>query len=721
MSEPLFIQARVHLSAGAYRRWLKSTAPSFEDLQPATAPMLVQDLLLAFLAQCASGDMAWLLCRHDEAAGQLQFAAALRYGREASSWTFAMQVVAAIRSAANFKPRRKVSPDTHTGEGDYCFYGDAGVAERAFALGAGRSGTVAMTAESPSWIAAWFDMLGKSPPFSKQTDFIDSSLLKAFKKQFNTAALAARPGQPVHVGFHFLTDGRCIWLHNPGRAEVVGGDPATFRLVGGDMVAAFYADKAALWYCTASSAAPQRLQDFSGNFFDKANTRIKEFHLDPDAPRLVLCENNAWTLRRASPQATVVDGSSFESLNGVLFRDKHRVYQLDDEDGLTVREDLQPASARRLGRSADGLLAIDGSVYHYGQRLTLEGTPDLNSLRLLSARQGFYADATQVWHHQTLLHGTLPADFRLDGDFAIDPQRVWYRGKLVPHAVGAGFVRLGDASSYDFWCDATHVFHAADHLEGANPLSFERIGNTGYSRQGDLVWFTDRRVDGVDADSFEVDSLSTADDRLRAYACGQPSLPHEDHRLPDKLEMKNIPAADLRNLGGGIVIHCGLVYRYGDRLKIDADLETLRVMTGADNFYADAHHVWHFSTLIDKADPAHFRVEGFYWMDLERVWYESEVVVGADPLSFRRLCGGDVFWCDQRYLYALGNRIDDVPMADIDQFQPYGNSAYARYKDRIYYEDKWMPEADAASFEVNAKHSHRAHDSQRSYLFAYSA
>ena len=156
-------------------------------------------------------------------------------------------------------------------------------------------------------------------------------------------------------------------------------------------------------------------------------------------------------------------------------------------------------------------------------------------------------------------------------------------------------------------------------------------------------------------------------------------------------------------------------------MKIDADLETLRVVTGVDNFYADAHHMWHFSTPIDKADPAHFRVEGFYWMDLKRVWYESEVVVGADPLSFRGLGAGDAFWCDQRYLYASGNRIDDVPVADIDQFQPCGDSAYARCKDRIYHEDKWMPEAGAASFEVNAKYSHRAQDNQRSYLFAHSA
>ena len=215
--------------------------------------------------------------------------------------------------------------------------------------------------------------------------------------------------------------------------------------------------------------------------------------------------------------------------------------------------------------------------------------------------------------------------------------------------------------------------------------------------------------------------MSTAHDRLRAYAYGRPSLPHDDHRLPDKLDLKKIPAADLRNLGSGIVIHGGLVYRYGDRLKIDVDLETLRAMTGVDDFYADAHHVWHFSTRIDKADPAHFRVEGFYWMDLERVWYESEVVVGADPLSFRRLGADGAFWCARRYLYASGNCIDDVPIADIDQFQPYGDSAYARYKDRIYYGYKWMPEANAASFEVNAKYSHRAQDSQRSYLFAHSA
>lgn len=716
MAETLFLQARVHLSVGAYRRWLKSVTPPCEDRQPTAAPLVVQDLLLAFLSRCATGDTAWLLCRHDKAVGQLQFAAALRHGREASSWTFAMQLVAAVRAAATFKPRRSAGPKARIDEDDYCFYGDAGVVEQAFSLNNASSATRVMTADSPSWIKAWFDMLGKSPPFSMQAEFIDSALLKTFKKQVNMAALAASPGQPVQVGFHFSTDSHCIWRNGLGRTEVAGADPGTFRLVGGDRVAAFYADRAGLWFCTFADAAPQHLQDFS----HKANTRIKEFHLDPDAPRLVLCGDNAWTLRRASPRASAVDGNSFESLNGVFFRDKYRIYQLDEVEGLTPREDLKPATARRLGRAVDGLLAMDDLPYRYGQRLMLEGTPDLNSLHLLSALQGFYADTTQVWHHQTLLHGTSPADFRIEGDFAIDPQRVWYRGQLVPHAVGAGFRRLGDASPHDFWCDAQHVYHADTRLEGAHPLSFERIGNTGYSRQGGLVWFADTPVDGVDADSFTVDSMSAAHDRLHAYEFGRPSLPHEDHRLPDKLDMKNIPVADLRDLGAGIVVHNGLVYRHGKRLKIDADLKTLRVIEGAENFYADAFHVWDFSSLIDNADPAHFRVDGCFSMDLKQLWYESRVVVGVDPVSFRWLGTGGVFWSDKRHLYALDNRIDDVCIADIDQFKPYGDSQYARYKDRVYHGNEWILGADAGSFEVDAKHPHRARDRHRSYLLAQS-
>ncbi len=211
----------------------------------------------------------------------------------------------------------------------------------------------------------------------------------------------------------------------------------------------------------------------------------------------------------------------------------------------------------------------------------------------------------------------------------------------------------------------------------------EHNENAQYWTDGKTVFYRRYEIKGVDIDSFEQFPGSWAKDKKHCYLVG--------HRLqnadPATFEVLNFTyAKDLANvwtLGGRIADADAATFEVCDsgRLSLGPDFE--RLPDGTKKWYEhyvpygygkDKNNVYHYDysgkpNIVKKAVAASFRSldDGYFGYDEKSVFCKQSALPKANPSTWAKL---------------------------------HENYYYSRDRDRIYYFNRPMKEADAETFEV---------------------
>ena len=172
---------------------------------------------------------------------------------------------------------------------------------------------------------------------------------------------------------------------------------------------------------------------------------------------------------------------------------------------------------------------------------------------------------------------------------------------------------------------------------------------------------------------------------------------------------------------------------YGSQ-KIDADPKTFEkldddygrdmkhafykgdIVKGADGgsfraigkgYAADKSHVYFLGKSVEKADPATFKVYSYYFAeDAKDLFWNGEALNVRDKSTFKILGNPgswETKWAKDRYNgYYLGrgaiSDIDYETFHPIDAKTPIQSGSYAADKNRVYFMDMIVPEADPMTF-----------------------
>jgi hypothetical protein len=263
MSEPLFLQAEVDISAAALRRWLKSaplSAATFADWPdslfrsdsgiaevPAPAEASVADALVAWCVDNFGAGNACLHCSYDEQAKQLRFAAYFQYGDEAGVMESAISLCALLRGMA-----KSYAAKTPSFIGLFDLGGDLLGIE--ISKKASRVLADPLCAPSPSaWFGAWLGQENFNDPEHLMAALLPP-LAAVLKKQLSFGALRATRQAPYHYDNSFCTDGERVYCYPHDRppfdTPVSDVDPRTFRRLtpANGFEEAFYVDVRQVWY-----------------------------------------------------------------------------------------------------------------------------------------------------------------------------------------------------------------------------------------------------------------------------------------------------------------------------------------------------------------------------------------------------------------------------------------------------------------------------------------
>ncbi|KWN80710.1 DKNYY domain-containing protein [Burkholderia ubonensis] len=544
MSEPLLLVAAIPCSAAAFRRWLDAPADAvFADwpealagLPPTIAAATIKDELIERMASALTIGDGYLLCLHDQAAGELRFAAYENYGDTVDSRAAMRDLLALLRTVADFSGGRSE---------DHAVVYDLGSAQPVAIVGIrqGRSEVLESTeADWPEWLHDWLLSLGEIGPDADLSRALAPPLLRGLKQLINMGAAKATPQQPFRYDMEFETDGSQVIqhgvFHDHPPAVVAGADPGSFRRVtAGSHGEAFYADRHGVWYLD-SQRHLHRLPDRTG-------TILRGFRPGgADGEPLLLCGNTVWHLVRtdyvdntpASRQRLLeetvqrgglpvceaarqlfwlahadVDGASFHHLDEYLFEDDKHVYLIPTDSASSVLDGIHPGTLQRVG----DLWCSADEAFFWSRRIPLRDGP----LRHLGGQ--YYADD----RHGYYLHGTLAPLEGASGALvrapfhralAYDGKQVWYEGKLVPDADGDTVSAVPNAG-FLYWQDARRVYYAAHPLPGAIPGQLQVFPESVYARQGQEIYFMQVPMLEADADSFEVIDWCNARDARQEY------------------------------------------------------------------------------------------------------------------------------------------------------------------------------------------------------------
>lgn len=200
-----------------------------------------------------------------------------------------------------------------------------------------------------------------------------------------------------------------------------------------------------------------------------------------------------------------VDVATFEEIGAGYARDERHVYH-----GDVIEDRFNPKTFRHIGR---GYVADDALIAYYGK--FLEGA-DPKTFVVLSGN--YYArDENQVYFNDRPVPGADPGSFEVlekQEDYGRDREHVYYSGRMIREADPASFVFLNDRIAKD----RAHVFCTGSLLNGLGAETFERIGESDYLRDGDVLYYCEKKVEGVDVDAFHVLPASKSDSRNRTVA-----------------------------------------------------------------------------------------------------------------------------------------------------------------------------------------------------------
>ncbi len=301
MSEPLFIAAEIRLSSAAFKRWLKAAPPPADrygdwgdawpsasgEEQPCTT---VREALLSAAEAAVTGTDEALMCRHDPSLQTLRFAAMFGDGSTQDARRLAMAMLGMLRLLETYRTCPEEDP---------VLLGDLGSPPQVLLLGRKASRVTDHEGTWPDWFEDWLTELGRTTQAEKRLAWLDTGLIREFKKRLDLGVLRATRQRPHLYDLHFATDGVHVVPQGEGYWAMVrgepylhyaleGADPASFRRVialdAGH--SGFYADRQHIWL--------KRFFD-AHRFATHAGESVQGYCESPDHQGFLRCGNTLWS------------------------------------------------------------------------------------------------------------------------------------------------------------------------------------------------------------------------------------------------------------------------------------------------------------------------------------------------------------------------------------------------------------------------------------------
>ena len=252
--------------------------------------------------------------------------------------------------------------------------------------------------------------------------------------------------------------------------------------------------------------------------------------------------------------------------------------------------------------------------------------------------------------------------------------------------------------------DINHVYYCNEILEEADPKSFRAL-NEEYSADSRYVWYRGNKIEDANPQTFvapkKKNSLDISID-----------LAHDDHDYYN--QDKPLYVADMgsfKRVDGSWAVDRQNIYYIGLEAEIGKDIvpigdyRTFRVLN--DFYAADAKYVYYKNNIVDGADPKTFAPlfgENNFGKDKNRVYYKASAtsIRNLDALKHRNMDYGlyEAFHTDGQTVYnpKLMAMPDGTDFATIHRVERY-RDWYAD-KNRVYYENRLLPEASPQTFKV---------------------
>jgi hypothetical protein len=179
---------------------------------------------------------------------------------------------------------------------------------------------------------------------------------------------------------------------------------------------------------------------------------------------------------------------------------------------------LRKASLNAFKRLAFGYAKDDRSVWTQGYRIEKADPGSFETISDLYSK-----DDRRVYYSDDPLEHASPKSFRIIAEwFTTDGRHIYFQRSRLENADLSTFSVDEDGSAIGR--DSMNVYMSGAHIDGADPITFQQIGESHYYRDKQSVYYLSNKVLDVDLESFEVigDSWGNARDKHRQYKDGQP-------------------------------------------------------------------------------------------------------------------------------------------------------------------------------------------------------
>lgn len=239
----------------------------------------------------------------------------------------------------------------------------------------------------------------------------------------------------------------------------------------------------------------------------------------------------------------------------------------------------------------------------------------------------------------------------------------------------------GPLCSQRYQRDNNYLYQNKKIIEGADPNSFVFI-NYLYFKDKDHVFYDNQLINSSDPNTFEVLSYDIA------YPS---SIDNDPYSINNALRMR----------------------------ELDQSENSYSQLTG---YGKDDRNVFYHTTQLTNADVKSFKaMNNFFGKDGQQVFYKAFVIPDADPTTFQPLDG--YYARDHNALYFQQYKIADLAIVDDmegyiegqtrhyfgntlgkriypDGLEIYHGRPYARVGTKIFYENRWIENAEANTFSL---------------------
>ena len=302
---------------------------------------------------------------------------------------------------------------------------------------------------------------------------------------------------------------------------------------------------------------------------------------------------------------------------------------------------------------------------------------------------------------------------RIDVSYSKDKNHAYYLNEVIEGALPESFEVLGEGYSKD----ALHGFYERELIPGADPASLvlaERQSRNQFFRvlahDGKDYYDGSTPLHVADHDSFKAVGEGWFIDRKQVYFLGL---------IPQKRETRRMPIADydsFRMLNYRYACDNKCVY-YNDTIVEGADPATIRVVEDPLVVAQDKHCVYFEGRATDVKDFAKLKghplngSRGMFYTEGVNVYNHDlqKMPEGTDAGSLRKVTDYRDWYADKNRVYYENRVIPNADPSKIEVFPSYylfkdysshnnKNSLYSHDGTHVYYKDSLMHDVDIATF-----------------------